>query len=217
LQFSFCIRNIFQLTLFFYYARCLLIAFFTLNKLKVKVLAKLGLVTAAAATVLFIFIYEFQGPVINRVMSQPPSQVQTVNPIEKAEDLTAEPEATPELPAQVEEVQLEPEVTPVATEEIPEISQEQPVAAEAPAMATRRIYGKITLDDTGEQLGGVNIMIPGATVAKVSNPNGGYTIEVPENTRELIFIYRGKKLVKPVNSGNSLMNVALNLESMQYD
>jgi hypothetical protein len=60
-------------------------------------------------------------------------------------------------------------------------------------------------------------MIPGATVAKVSNPNGGYTIEVPENTRELIFIYRGKKLVKPVNSGNSLMNVALNLESMQYD
>jgi type IV secretory pathway VirB10-like protein len=183
----------------------------------VKVLAKLGLVTAAAATVLFIFIYEFQGHVINRVMSQPPSQVQTVNPIEKAEDLTTEPEATPELPAQVEEVQLEPEVTPVATEEIPEISQEQPVAAEAPAMATRRIYGKITLDDTGEQLGGVNIMIPGATVAKVSNPNGGYTIEVPENTRELIFIYRGKKLVKPVNSGNSLMNVALNLESMQYD
>lgn len=182
-----------------------------------KVLAKLGLVTAAAATVLFIFIYEFQGPVINRVMSQPPPQVQTVQPIDKAQDLTSEPVNSPELPAQVEGVTVAPELNTAPVEETPVVSNDRPAAVEKPAGATRRIYGKITLDKSGEQLGGVNIMVPGTPVAKISNPNGGYTIEVPANTRELVFIYRGKKLVKRINSENSLMNVVLNLESMQYD
>ena len=50
-----------------------------------------------------------------------------------------------------------------------------------------------------------------------SNATGGYTIEVPENARELVFIYRGKKLVQQVTPGNSLVNVTLNLEKMQYD
>ena len=180
-----------------------------------KVLAKLGLVTAAAATILFVFIYEFQGPVINRVMSQPPPRVQPVAPIENVQDLTPEVEITAELPEQVDEVPVEvEEVVPAPVEEVE--SPEETVTEE-PAGPTRRIYGKITLADSGEQLGGVNIMVPGSTVAKISNPNGGYTIEVPENTRELVFIYRGKKLVKRINSGNSLINVALDLESMQYD
>ena len=69
-----------------------------------KVLAKLGLVTAAAATVLFIFIYEIQGPVLNRVMSEAPPQVQTVEPVEAI--TTDEPEQVP-LPSEVEEVEVE--------------------------------------------------------------------------------------------------------------
>ena len=172
-------------------------------------------------------------------MSQPPPPVQTVSPIDAIQEQEQEQvqapaeeqqlavvnEAFQELPEQVEPVEtitepveeLPVEESPV--EDSPEVSSEseQPVTTEIPAGPTRRIYGKITLDKTGEQLGGVNIMIPGSTVAKVSNPNGGYTIEVPENTSELIFIYRGKKLVQRISSGNSLMNVALDLESMQYD
>ena len=190
-----------------------------------KVLAKLGLVTAAAATILFIFIYEFQGPVINRVMSQPPPQVQPVEPIDNVQDLTSEVENVTELPDQVEEVPVEEalaeveEVASAPVEEVatPEIESPKETIIEKPAGPTRRIYGKITLAESGEQLGGVNIMVPGSPVAKVSNPNGGYTIEVPVNTRELVFIYRGKKLVQRINSGNTLINVALDLESMQYD
>ena len=60
-------------------------------------------------------------------------------------------------------------------------------------------------------------MVPGTTSAKISNPNGGYTIEIPVNTRELVFIYRGKKLTKRLTAGNNLMNVVLNLDAMQYD
>ena len=199
---------------------------------KVRVLAKLGLVTAAAATILFIFIYEFQGPVINRVMSQPPPRVQQEEPIAKVENVVPEVEETKELAENIEEEPVEieepvePTPTPATAPEIePESPKEEEVkeeiveeeTVEVPAGPTRRVYGKITLATSGEQLGGVNIMVPGSTVAKISNPNGGYTIEVPMNTRELIFIYRGKKLIKPINSGNTLINVALDLESMQYD
>ena len=184
-----------------------------------KVLAKLGLVTAAAATVLFIFIYEFQGPVINRVMSQPPSETHNVAPIEKVQEMPAEITSDIELPTPMPEITKEPIKIVELTKQETAVITEQPVAVkqEEPAGPTRRIYGKIILSSSGEQLEGVNIMVPGSNVAKVSNANGGYTIEVPENTRELVFIYRGKKLVQRVSPGNSLVNVTLNLETMQYD
>ena len=192
-----------------------------------KVLAKLGLVTAAAATVLFIFIYDFQGPVINKVMSEPPApeidnptvstpaEVEEENPVEQLE-LKAEARIEPE-PALDEPATLEPETQEELTVEAPATEPSAPVAEVKPAGPTRRIYGKITLSGTGEQLGGVNIMVPGSAVAKVSNPNGGYTIEIPESTRELVFIYRGKKLSQPLSPDNSLLNVVLNLQTMQYD
>ena len=190
-----------------------------------KVLAKLGLVTAAAATVLFIFIYEFQGPVLNRVMSEPPTTPEVVEVEETVPELNAEIENEVTLPSELPAVPQEPEETLESSEpalddaEVEEVVEENPVEPieEIPAGPTRRIYGKITLASSGEQLGGVNIMVPGSTVAKVSNPNGGYTIEVPENTSELVFIYRGKKLTRSISAGNSLVNVALNLEAMEYD
>jgi len=185
----------------------------------VKVLAKLGLVTAAAATVLFIFIYEFQGPVINRVMSQPPSETSNVKPIKKVQEMPAKVTSDIELPTPLSKITEEPIKITELTKQETAVITEQPVAVkqEQPAGPTRRIYGKITLSSSGEHLAGVNIMVPGTTVAKNSNATGGYTIEVPENTRELVFIYRGKKLVQRVNPGNSLVNVTLNLETMQYD
>jgi hypothetical protein len=207
----------------------------------VKVLAKLGLVTAAAATVLFIFIYEFQGPVINRVMSEPPVSSASDKPLEdidesviadqkNSEEIKDIANTEEELPEQPVEAEVEDTVEPLedeqpaieqpaVTEEQPVVTEEQPVVTEeaVPTGPTRRIYGKITLSGSGEQLGGVNIMVPGSTVAKVSNPNGGYTIEITERTRELVFIYRGKKLTHRLSQDNSLLNVALDLEKMRYD
>lgn len=202
-----------------------------------KVLAKLGLVTAAAATILFIFIYEFQGPVINRVMSDPPVEsglsenIIEVTPAEEEEELNTDILEQPETEADEAGEEFEIESEESETAEVTEqpttesLENEQPVEepvieeqpAEIPTGPTRHVYGKITLSDSGEQLGGVNIMVPGSGSAKVSNPNGGYTIEVPESARELVFIYRGKKLIKRIDPNNSLVNVVLNLETMQYD
>jgi len=185
----------------------------------VKVLAKLGLVTAAAATVLFIFIYEFQGPVINRVMSQPPTETPNVKPIEKVQEMPAKITSDIELPTPLTEITEEPIKAAELTKQETAVITKQTVSVkqELPAGPTRRIYGKIILSSSGEQLEGVNIMVPESNVAKVSNATGGYTIEVPKNARELVFIYRGKKLVQPISPGNSLVNVTLNLEKMQYD
>ena len=208
--------------------------------LKVKVLAKLGLVTAAAATVLFIFIYEIQGPVINRVMSQAPAENNETPKVEaKLEEpvisetpdneVTAETEESTESLGTTETESVDPvpdteESTITAEADVEPETVEQPIKVEAPPveekvkdLPTRRIYGKITLSTSGELLEGVNIMVPGSSVAKVSNANGGYTIEVPKTLRELVFIYRGKKLVQRINSDNNLVNVRLDLETMQYD
>jgi len=220
----------------------------------VKVLAKLGLVTAAAATVLFIFIYEFQGPVLNRAMAEPPNENNTQAVTEENSQETTETavsaddvstnqlvpiDETVDAPGNILEGPTNSVEQPDETIEQPVESLEEPVqAVEEPAQTieepvkvvekpvveskfdpnrARRIYGKITLSTSGEQLEGVNIMVPGSNVAKISNATGGYTIQVPKNTKELVFIYRGKKLVQRISSENNLVNVRLNLETMQYD
>ncbi len=190
-----------------------------------KVLAKLGLVTAAAATVLFIFIYEFQGPVLNRVMAAPPSENYTEVASEEVIQIASEPE-TIENSSSIDQltsldeapVYLAPALDEPAIEQPAEVLANTDIIEEKIERSnSRRIYGKITLYSSGEQLEGVNIMVPDSKAAKVSNATGGYTIQVPRNTRELIFIYRGKKLVQRIDSDNNLMNVKLNLAAMQYD
>lgn len=62
----------------------------------------------------------------------------------------------------------------------------------------RGIYGKIMAN--GKPLKGVTIMVPGSRIAKVSNSEGKYYIQVPTNIDSLKFIYRGKQLVKELDS-----------------
>ncbi len=130
------------------------------------------------------------------------------------------PEQTLETDSDVRPADSEP--TPLeeveSVVETPVVSESaSPTETSTTTVATRRIYGKITLASTGENLSGVNIMIPGSNVAKISNNIGGYTIEVPVGTSELIFIYRGKKLTKRIGGSNTLLNVRLDLEAMEYD
>lgn len=153
-------------------------------------------------------------------MSEPPTVPAQTQISEEVKEVATPQEQNEALPEPLPEVESETPATLVEdtpSVEVSEPGQEPEVVAPTRAVATQRVYGKITLASTGEQLGGVNIMVPGSTVAKISNPNGGYTIEVPESTRELVFIYRGKKLVRRINPGTSLVNVELNLEAMEWE
>ena len=128
-----------------------------------KVLAKLGLVTAAAATVLFIFIYEFQGPVLNRVMSQSPSEkFDATVPLREIEEPMSSNIADSESLVEEEKTLSNPEEDHLNTE-APDVASpetaiakpinEEPVITKTPvtveekppAIPTRRIYGKIKL------------------------------------------------------------------------
>ncbi len=186
-----------------------------------KVLAKIGLVAAAAATVLFIFVFEVYKPKLkNQTMSAAPEagvvtdvpEVNEPTPSPIIQEQTSVPEEVIETPESTTPV--ETPIEPIVETPVPEESS--PVE-DVPSVQMRRIYGKITLATSGENLAGVNIMIPGSNVAKVSNNIGGYTIQIPRGTRELVFIYRGKKMVQRLSSSNNLLNVKLNLETMQYD
>ncbi len=187
-----------------------------------KVLAKIGLIAAAAAAVLFIFLYETDNSWSGErsMASAPEESISDPIPEASIASETEDPdnEVDEILPAvsSTEEAE-QPQEEPVTEEVVAEEVEEAPVEEEVENINMRRIYGKITLSDTGENLAGVNIMVPGSNVAKVSNNIGGYTIQVPIGTRELVFIYRGKKLVQPLRGSDNLLNVRLNLETMQYD
>ena len=199
-----------------------------------KVLAKIGLIAAAAAVVLFIFVYEVYKPAgANQVMTAPPDDEESPYSYYNGDLITeattdeaaAEEEPSTAIPETTDLEQAPPNEQPeevneeLVEEEVPESVATPTVDAATPPaeVNVRRIYGKITLASTGEKVAGVNIMIPGSNVAKISNNIGGYTIQVPQGTEELVFIYRGKKLVQRLSSNNNLLNVRLNLETMQYD
>jgi hypothetical protein len=76
------------------------------------------------------------------------------------------------------------------------------------------IHGKITAN--GVPLQGVTVMVPEGRTAKVSNSNGNYDLQIPENTNVLQFIYHGKQLVQTLNSTSDRLDIDLKIESMSY-
>ena len=76
------------------------------------------------------------------------------------------------------------------------------------------IYGKIT--GNGQPLAGVTVMVPGSSTARVSDQGGKYYIQVPRNTRELVFIYQGRQLVKELDPDSRRLDIHLKMNEMTY-
>ena len=83
-----------------------------------------------------------------------------------------------------------------------------------PRIKLRGIYGKIT--GNGEPLPGVTVMVPGSNTARISDPGGKYYIQVPRNTRRLVFIYQGRQLVKELDPSDRRLDIHLKTEEMTY-
>lgn len=108
-----------------------------------------------------------------------------------------------------EEPELEPSLpTNKQFDEYIEKEQSQP------RVRLRGIYGKITAD--GQPLPGVSVMVPGARRGRISDEGGKYYIQVPRDTRSLIFIYRGKQLVKDLDPDSRRLDIYLKSESFSY-
>ena len=76
------------------------------------------------------------------------------------------------------------------------------------------IYGKITAG--GQPLPGVTVQVPGSRSGRVTDEDGKYYIQVPRNTKSLLFIYRGKQLVKDLDPTSRRLDIHLKSESLSY-
>ena len=83
-----------------------------------------------------------------------------------------------------------------------------------PRIKLRGIYGKITAD--GQPLAGVTVRVPGSRTGRVSDEGGKYYIQVPRSATSLLFIYRGRQLVKDLDPNSRRLDIYLKSESLSY-
>ena len=75
------------------------------------------------------------------------------------------------------------------------------------AVEARVINGTVT-DQTGESIISASVVVKGTTIGTVTDFDGNYTLEVPDNAQELVFSYIGMKTQEVAISG-SVMNVVM--------
>jgi hypothetical protein len=104
---------------------------------------------------------------------------------------------------------------PVAEPELPTNKQfDQYIEKEQrePQVRLRGIYGEITAD--GTPLPGVTVKVPGSGPGRVTDEDGKYYIQVPRDTKSLLFIYRGKQLTKELDPDRRRLDIRLRSESL---
>jgi hypothetical protein len=137
------------------------------------------------------------------------------NIVEEAKKSEIRQEIAPVMEAidTLSQISDEPEVeTPVAPNKLFDNYIEAEQAQ--PRIKLRGIYGKIT--GNGKPLPGVTVMIPGSSTAKITDPGGKYYIQVPQNTRSLVFIYQGRQLVKRLDPNSRRLDIYLRTEEMSF-
>lgn len=76
-------------------------------------------------------------------------------------------------------------------------------------MQTITISGKVTSDEDGSALPGVNVLIQGTTVGTVTDVEGSYTIQVPDENSTLVFSFIGYVTEEVPVQGRSVIDMAL--------
>ncbi|WP_430811910.1 MULTISPECIES: TonB-dependent receptor [unclassified Carboxylicivirga] len=76
----------------------------------------------------------------------------------------------------------------------------------------RIITGKVT-DIQGEPLPGVSIVIKGTTSGSITDIDGNYTLEVPDNAEVLVFSFIGMKTQEIVIGAQTLINILMEDEA----
>lgn len=81
---------------------------------------------------------------------------------------------------------------------------------------TRQITGTVTSAEDGEPIPGVSIVVEGTTLGTVSNMDGEYSLEVPEDAQTLIFSFVGMKVIEVPIEGTTV-NVSMESEFYGVD
>ena len=75
------------------------------------------------------------------------------------------------------------------------------------AVQARVINGTVT-DQTGETIISASVVVKGTTIGTVTDFDGNYTLEVPDDAKVLIFSYVGMQ-TQELNITGNVMNVML--------
>ena len=67
--------------------------------------------------------------------------------------------------------------------------------------AQNTVTGKV-IDDSGEALPGVSVLVKGTTIGTMSLGDGTYSIEVPDGSNTLVFSYIGMETQEVTITGN---------------
>jgi hypothetical protein len=81
---------------------------------------------------------------------------------------------------------------------------------------TGTVYGKVTSNDDGSPMPGVNILVKGTTLGTVTDENGNFVINAPSRNSVLVASFVGMQTAE-VLANQATVNVALNSETSEVD
>lgn len=82
-----------------------------------------------------------------------------------------------------------------------------------PAPYDLTVRGKV-LDETGQPLPGVTVMIPGKTIGTTTDYDGHYSLKIPKGNNRLRFQFVGMKTKDVLINSRNLINISLQQEEM---
>ena len=87
--------------------------------------------------------------------------------------------------------------------------KQEGVVENAKTLFDKKITGKVTDAGTGEPLIGATVQVKGTTIGAVTNINGEYSIEIPDDADMLVISYVGYEISEMEIAGRSILNASL--------
>jgi TonB-linked SusC/RagA family outer membrane protein len=81
----------------------------------------------------------------------------------------------------------------------------------------RPISGTITSSDDQSAMPGVNVVVKGTTIGTVTDANGNYTIDIPDDNAILVFSFIGYQTQEVTVGTQSVLNIALTADVTSLD
>ncbi len=82
---------------------------------------------------------------------------------------------------------------------------------------TRTITGTVTGSEDGMPIPGVSVFVQGTTVGTVTQPNGTYSLNVPQDAQTLVFSFVGMQRVEVAIQGRSTIDIEMVSEMLTMD
>ncbi len=91
------------------------------------------------------------------------------------------------------------------------------IMVQAATAQNRKLTGTVTSSEDGSTLPGVSVVAKGTTIGTITDLDGKYTLEVPADTKALVFTFVGMKTVEVVLGADNVVNITLEPDVKQVE